>query len=349
MKCEKCGHNLPDDSKFCQYCGSSIAEDAANATSKLKKAQDNLRELDLAIEENKRALQSAFTKEQIREFVARGQFTEQQAAEYEENRRSSEFFINNELIMRKNALAMVKEAQAELDEFELKHHMEIRSDAAKRESNNNTVSVSQKELDKFIVEELAENEDNCSEKSSSAEFQISDSKQRSKTNPIWPILLVVLSIFSVALYITSLNLREEVDNLKETNTSLGLEIKDLKGEIASLEKKAKENTATKTINGARDFISSSKANSYKASSKYYANTNVVVVEVGKTATLSVTCTLDDDLWLEWSNSNAEAEWHDDWSYNTCTVSVKGKKAGTTVISFTAENSSKAFDILVIVV
>lgn len=30
MKCTKCGHNLPDDSKFCQYCGSSISENATS-------------------------------------------------------------------------------------------------------------------------------------------------------------------------------------------------------------------------------------------------------------------------------------------------------------------------------
>lgn len=296
MKCAKCGCNLPDDSKFCQYCGSSISE---NKTSQIIKDEEKA---------------SMAPVQPVRLNLSAMDETPRTYGNYHVSGSDVVFVPESD---RRGGVAppIVQPEKAPVPT----------SPPA-------------------VAPHCYGSESTPTTKSGSI-----DSKQRSKTNPIWPILLVVLTICLVAFYITSINLKEEADQLKETNTSLKAEIQALKDEVASLEKKAKGNTANKTIEGTREFIRSSKANSYKASSKYYANTNVVVVEAGKTATLSVTCTLSDDLWLEWSNSNADAEWNDDWSYNTCTVSVNGKKAGTTVISFTAENSSKAFDVLVIVV
>ena len=35
MNCNKCNHILPDDSEFCQYCGSKIIKNSATETPKM--------------------------------------------------------------------------------------------------------------------------------------------------------------------------------------------------------------------------------------------------------------------------------------------------------------------------
>ena len=90
--------------------------------------------------------------------------------------------------------------------------------------------------------------------------------------------------------------------------------------------------------------------SYEEFKDYFANTNIIVVREGKTATISITYKGNDTIWM-----NAEKdyyidyEWSHSWSNDTTKAEVTGKNAGSTILTFSKEDSSDKFYVLVVVV
>ena len=84
----------------------------------LMKAEANLQDLKEATEEYKVILKKAFTKDQVQEFVARGQFSEEEARDYEERRSTLEthLFVAPSMIERTEQL--IKDLKVELYDLE---------------------------------------------------------------------------------------------------------------------------------------------------------------------------------------------------------------------------------------
>lgn len=96
------------------------------------------------------------------------------------------------------------------------------------------------------------------------------------------------------------------------------------------------------------------SNRYRASSDYYAGSNVIAVVVGETVALDVTYKGDRYMWVDSSTSNCKIEWGKNWDNNTTTLKITGLNTGTSELSFSLGDSEKedsiaSFSVLVIVV
>ena len=58
MICNKCGKTLPDDSTFCQFCGSKIATAPAEETSSISKEEDLAKILAAGVVEGHKAVEA---------------------------------------------------------------------------------------------------------------------------------------------------------------------------------------------------------------------------------------------------------------------------------------------------
>lgn len=96
------------------------------------------------------------------------------------------------------------------------------------------------------------------------------------------------------------------------------------------------------------------SNRYRASSDYYAGSNVIAVVVGETVALDVTYKGDRYMWVDSSTGNCKIEWGKNWDNNTTTLKITGLNTGTSELSFSLGDSEKedsiaSFNVLVIVV
>lgn len=86
-----------------------------NEISKWKAA---LKDHDEAYEKNRKILEEAFTDEELNQMVARGEFTEDQVAEYRNQRNSLAMFIESAPSIRKTALGMIRDREKQLADLE---------------------------------------------------------------------------------------------------------------------------------------------------------------------------------------------------------------------------------------
>lgn len=147
------------------------------------------------------------------------------------------------------------------------------------------------------------------------------------------------------------SLTNEVSDLTEKISNLRSDIADMKLKLGDMNKTVQTHATAKAVyQNISSFFSSTKASTYNKYKDYFANTNIIVVREGKTATVSITYKGNDTIWMDAEKDYyIDYEWSHSWSNDTTKAEVTGKNAGSTILTFSKEDSSDKFYVLVVVV
>ena len=149
----------------------------------------------------------------------------------------------------------------------------------------------------------------------------------------------------------NLSLTKEISDLTNEIDELTDDISDMDQELDDMNKTVQSHVTAKAIyQNLSSFFSSNKASSYNKYKSFFADTNVVVVREGESATLSVTYKGNNTIWMDAEKDYyIDYEWLHGWSNDTTKAQVTGKNAGSTLLTFGIEDSSDRFYVMVIVV
>ena len=145
-------------------------------------------------------------------------------------------------------------------------------------------------------------------------------------------------------------LEEEYAALEEEYATLEKQKESLQRKINGFQNQLdRTRDATAAYTDLQEFFSSGAAAYYNKYKSYYSDTNVIVVQVGETETVSVTSNTWDTIAYERDNDNVSCSWGNRWDYNTATLNITGKEVGTSLLLFTREGDAEEFYVLVIVI
>ena len=131
-------------------------------------------------------------------------------------------------------------------------------------------------------------------------------------------------------------------------TSLNTQISSLKKEKADLQTKI-NNLTTSNAKATAAYDAMMRFSYGAHNSDYFSDAEVLVVKVGQAKTTYITSKLyNSNIQFQGDNNNASANWGNSWSNDRVSFTVTGKREGTTIYTFTNDANRTEFRILVIV-
>ena len=318
--CPHCENKIPSDSVFCQYCGEVISDSQEESISVSASSDEAKEEMETTSSLEKNDGKGETPKVA---FQAMDSFSTSETPHIDEpvsgkgNKRSEIHKAKKQHNLRLRRTVFVIVSIAVL--CALVGLGLIQYTKAKNEANELNLLKEEIAYKESLVKEL-------SEENKELKDRITKASEKDDTN-------------------TS---NVEVENLNKKLADLRREIDSLKKEKVDIQTKYNNavnsnEKAAKTYKTIKEFKYGTKY------SDYYADSEVIIVKVGETKTIRVTCTMNTTVRFKHSSSYSTAEWDKNWTNDSCLVRVTGKYEGTSVMTFSNDANNHSFKVLVIIV
>ena len=320
MTCQKCGMTLPDDSEFCQYCGTpvepspipaqiepSYSETAPTSTPSISEPQS----LTESPVEDKRSIVSSKTKGiKNRSAVTAAQSTDKNLTQEQKKKRSK--YIAVVLIV---AISIV--ALAALNILQFISYQGSQKRLAEKDDSIAELTAANEELTRINSEQ--------EEKLLAQQITIEDQSTK-------------LSEKDKEISQKSKEISEKDKKISSQESTINSQ----KSKISSLETKADYFTSISTA--------LKSGNIGYAASNFNCSQSIILVKKGETKKITLTANWSNGgtVSLSYSNYAAYVDFdQSSWSYST-TLSITGNSTGVSVVTFSNDINSKTFKIIIIV-
>ena len=333
-QCPVCKMALPDDSDFCQYCGTKIivpdSVQEKNGVSETTPSPETNHPADSSPKQmNPGFHNTAGLTSDKKETSIPGEGID------EPKKRSfgtiawicagvliAALLVGN-IIQSVNTQKKANQANSQITALE----EEVRSRKEENDSLSNKIITLESE--KHDLEEQAKSITTLENEKTLLENQISE--WEAKGDEYNDLLTRILELNT-----EKTNLNSQISSLKQSNTSLRNQLNNLKSTSGK---------ATTAYNAIKTF------NYGTYYDDYHADTEIVVVKVGRQKTFHVTAKMNSNIYLynKRNNYNSTGEWGKDWNNSTCSFYVTGETEGTTEYTFTNDANDHTFKVLVITI